>query len=818
MVYTWFCYQNHIFASIIQPYFQQIYDNLSSKLTNMQNQRMQTILDKTATGFIEFDASGHILEANQAYCDLLEANSISDIIGRRIYDKTTPATINKNFQSILNTIKSGKCKNLVYHYQTFKGNQIVVSLNFYAEPQDEYCRFFAICHDITQQNKENQNTPNKHFQLDIALDAAKAGIFHYNFEEDIIYWDDRSYSIFHVKPESFLNDYAAWRKLVHPDDIEETERKFQVAAAASDNEFELEYRINTPKEIRWINVKARIIRDAEGKPLFCQGMHLDVTDAIKTTELLHAKTCLEKSQQEVLKQTKLLRSIIDSIPDLIFYKDLDGKYVGCNLAFEKFINLDEAKLIGKTDYDLFPDEVAAFFQKKDRQTLAACAPRINVEWVTYPDGRKVLLETLKTPYLGSADQIVGLLGVSRDITERKNAEIKYQYLNNEKNIIFDNIPVGIGYLKDRCFFQINQYWEDMFGWNKHEILNQTTESFYVNKQDFIEVGRNAYEVMLAGEVYRTERLMKHKSGTEFWCQLIGQSIDLESPDKGSIWIVNSIDKEKKLRDSLQQAKEHSDKLKKIAEDANQAKSEFLTNMSHELRTPMHAILSFSNFGLKKIKNSEYDKLERYFENIQNSGQRLLSLLNDLLDLSKLEAGKMQLQFKPAQIQNIISNCIEEQQTRLEEKALTVFQNIPDLDLTIQMDTTKIGQVITNLLSNAIKFSPEEKTIEINVLKDKSQKKTTVKVIISDNGPGIPTTELESVFDKFIQSSKTDTKAGGTGLGLAICKEIIDNHQGKIWAENNQNGGATFCFILPENPLDDYSHHKKPESITQSTSP
>ena len=382
--------------------------------------------------------------------------------------------------------------------------------------------------------------------------------------------------------------------------------------------------------------------------------------------------------------------------------------------------------------------------------------------------------------------------------------------------MFDNIPVGIGYLKNRHFYRVNRHLVEMFGWDEEEILNQPTENHYAHKQDFIEVGQQAYPLIRNGEIYHTERLMKHKDGTQFWCQLTGQSIDLDSPEKGSIWIVNDISKEKNLRDSLQKAKDQSDRSKDLAEKANQAKSEFLTNMSHELRTPMHAILSFSSFGLKKIRNNELDKLEKYFSNIHTSGQRLLNLLNDLLDLSKLEARKMQFEFKPTQIQNIINNCIEEQQTRLEEKALTVIQKNPDFDLDVQMDATKISQVITNLLSNAIKFSPEGKAIEIKVAKDELLSKPALTVVISDEGIGIPESELESVFDKFIQSSKTDTKAGGTGLGLAISKEIIDNHQGKIWAESNQTSGATFSFTIPVNPVDDHLDHQKPQPIAQST--
>ncbi len=319
----------------------------------MQNPGLKSLLDKTGTGYIKFDATGYILDTNQAFGDILEANSVSKIIGQRIFNWLTPTTPNKNIQNIAQSIKVGEHKKLICHFQTFRGNEIIVSVNICLEQQNEERQFFAVCQDITSQIKENQITSKKRFQLDAALDAAKAGVFHYNFEQDIIYWDDRSYAIFNIKPENFLDNYSAWLELVHPDDIVETEQKFQIATEST-NEFELDYRIITSKGIRWINVKARIIRDEAGKAIFCQGLHQDMTDANKTAELLQAKAALEKSQTEVLKQTKLLRSIIDSIPDLIFFKDLEGRYLGCNRAFEKFINLEEAILIGKNDYDLFP--------------------------------------------------------------------------------------------------------------------------------------------------------------------------------------------------------------------------------------------------------------------------------------------------------------------------------------------------------------------------------------------------------------------------------------------------------------------------------
>ncbi len=224
--------------------------------------------------------------------------------------------------------------------------------------------------------------------------------------------------------------------------------------------------------------------------------------------------------------------------------------------------------------------------------------------------------------------------------------------------------------------------------------------------------------------------------------------------------------------------------------ANKAKSEFLANMSHELRTPMHGILSFASFGIKKTDISK-EKQQKYFENIKISGDRLLVLLNDLLDLSKLEAGKMDLKLKETDLVRLFNSCFLEQEQRLQDLGIQLHL-IAEQSVTVRLDTVRIGQVITNILSNAIKFTPESSTltVEIKKMEDKS-----VLFSLQDQGDGIPEEDLEDIFDAFIQSSRTDTGAGGTGLGLSISKEIIKGHQGTIWAESNAEG-AVIKFILP----------------------
>ena len=235
-----------------------------------------------------------------------------------------------------------------------------------------------------------------------------------------------------------------------------------------------------------------------------------------------------------------------------------------------------------------------------------------------------------------------------------------------------------------------------------------------------------------------------------------------------------------------------------AQCANNAKSEFLANMSHELRTPMHGILSFSEFGLAKFSSAPRDKLQYYFEQIKISGSSLLNLLNNLLDLSKLESGKMTYEFKFQPLKPIIGSITSEFSAVLLEHDIQLeYQNINN---EVFIDQEKIIQVFRNLVSNAIKFSEDHSQIMISTsleqITDEQHKPVeVVKVSVQDSGIGIPESELDSVFDKFIQSSKTRSLSRGTGLGLAICKEIINAHNGQIWAENDEHKGAIISFYL-----------------------
>jgi len=251
---------------------------------------------------------------------------------------------------------------------------------------------------------------------------------------------------------------------------------------------------------------------------------------------------------------------------------------------------------------------------------------------------------------------------------------------------------------------------------------------------------------------------------------------------------------------------HEDMLvraRDMAEQSARTQSEFLSNMSHELRTPMHAILNYANMSLKRVTadvQKSDEKTEKYLSNIQTAGTRLLGLLNNLLDLAKLESGKMSFDFIQGQLSEVVDRTVSELDSLIVKKQIKINYDWDHNQNLARFDMHRLIQVCVNLFSNALKFTPESSTLWVTLkpVTDDRIQGEGYEFTLTDEGPGIPSGELDHIFEHFQQSSATKSGAGGTGLGLSIAKQIVDAHKGHIWAENSDKG-ARFIILLPKDP-------------------
>jgi len=416
------------------------------------------------------------------------------------------------------------------------------------------------------------------------------------------------------------------------------------------------------------------------------------------------------------------------------------------------------------------------------------------------------------PLFDADGRFLGYRGVGKDVTERKRDELRMRQLSEA--VRQSPVSIVITDTQGRIEY-VNPKFERLTGYALAEVAGQNPRLLKSGETPPEQYAR-LWRTVLAGGEWQGEFHNRKKNGEFYWEHAsISPIVDAKGRVTSLLAVKEDVTERKHIEAELERHRNHLQELvreqtegllqaKEAAERAYRAKSEFLANMSHELRTPMHAILSFAQIGHGKSGGD--GKLHGYFERIRQSGERLLGLLDGLLDLSKLEAGRMALDIGRRDLAAIVREVAAELEPLMIARRIAFSQ--ADGPAMAAVDAARFGQVVRNLLANAIKFTPEGRRIAVGFApgllpagrraSDHGELEA-VAMRVSDEGVGIPEAELETVFDKFVQSSKTKSGAGGTGLGLAICREIVEAHRGTIHAEPNAAGGADFVVVLAVAP-------------------
>jgi len=523
---------------------------------------------------------------------------------------------------------------------------------------------------------------------------------------------------------------------------------------------------------------------------------------------------VQERMGEFQMQTSLLEAIFESSFDFIFCKDLELRYTHCNKRTAGFFGINAKDIIGKTDTDIFgsTSKMAEQFLRNDNHVINKKQSVIFEEKITalHGSGDELIVETMKTPIMQNGE-VIGILGIARDITKRKEVESQLELQTTTLTALFDSIPDPI-FTKDLRlrFLQCNKSFLKHFGLQAEDILGKSdTEILGLSSEKSEELRRLDRQVILEEHtITKEEYTQQHIDGAVKVVESIKTPLMLNGVMIGALCMIRDITKFKKMENS--------------ALAASRAKSAFLANMSHEIRTPMNSIVGFSELALDCTISS---RVKDYLLNILKNSEWLLQIINNILDLSKIESGQMELENTAFDLHELFASCQTIIMPAVTEKDLTLHIHIdPGIDKELLGDPTRLRQIFANLLSNAVKFTGTGGAIEVSVaVKRKSEENITLRFEVKDSGIGMTDEQMEKIFVPFMQGETgTTRKYGGTGLGLPIARNIIELMGGRLFVESMLSIGSTFTFELNfdtgEASDDDAHKNKKRRVFTDSEKP
>ena len=530
--------------------------------------------------------------------------------------------------------------------------------------------------------------------------------------------------------------------------------------------------------------------------------------SLKLVDRLHDQIeSLTKANQKMADLNKELErrdTYINNMLDPLMVLDLEGNIIDFNSALEIFLGCDSQILTEFKVFDFLDKKNRKIVESEDQKRYSKLSP--SSYRLIFTDFNRVKKQVIISGHpIVENDKLVGTYAILKDISDRTLLEEKY------KNI-FENTSEGLYQSTlDGKLITVNPAFVKMLGYDsKKELLEKSIQNnIYQNPEP-----RKKYIKILLKEksVTAYEKVLKTKNGDKIYTigssRLIGKENGVDQYIEGSIIDITDrkrIDREREI--FTRTLEEKNRQLKQ----ANHLKDEFLANMSHELRTPLNSIIGFSEVLVDGLSGELNKEQLEFINNVRTSGLHLLDLINDILDLSKIRAGMMELSPESVEIINLIKETCATLRTQAEKKEIAILYDLPDGELYAEIDPLMIKQVLLNIVGNAIKFTPEKGEIKVilddvqvldwdNLLFEgvMSDEGNALRFQIVDTGIGIEEKNVDIVFDEFRQVDGSYTRnSGGTGLGLPLSIKLVKLHQGEIWVESEVNVGSCFSILLPK---------------------
>ncbi|MDR2942852.1 MAG: PAS domain-containing protein [Treponema sp.] len=496
-------------------------------------------------------------------------------------------------------------------------------------------------------------------------------------------------------------------------------------------------------------------------------------------------------EKELAVQTSMLKTMITSLPDGVFCKDLDSNYTLCNGIMAELLGKKEEDIIGKNDEEVFgfTAEMVKGIREVDRKVINERIQMVVEENIKCFDGVTRLFETVKSPLIQDGE-VTGIIGIGRDITMRKEIERDLAFKTSQLQVTLASIP-DLMFCKDTDlkYTQCNKAFEKFIGVSEAELIGKADrDGSWLNHEQVERIHNIELAVIEENRIFTLEEKVRSPvTGEEGVFETVKAPIRQNGVVVGIIAIIRNITKRKEMEEEVMAA--------------SRAKSTFLANMSHELRTPLNVVIGLTDLILEDDNMNEH--VTSNLIKISSAGNTLLSIVNDILDFSKIESGKLDLSSVEYYTSSLLNDIITMVITRLGEKPIIFHLDIEDtLPNKLYGDDLRVKQIFTNLLTNSVKYT-REGSINLKVRCTREDDSVWMEITVSDTGIGIRENDLKKLFLDYYQiNEKANRNIEGTGLGLPITKRLTEMMNGEINAESQYGRGTTFRVRIRQGFVND----------------
>ncbi len=692
-------------------------------------------------------------------------------------------------------------------------------------------RVVGVCTDVTKRKQAEEAHALSEARLEEAQRIARLGNWEVDLASNSLYWSDQAYRIFGFDPEEVRASRTLFMSLIHPADRARVGRAIQ-AAIHYGHPYQVEHRIcRRNGEERWVQERGELRHDASGRPEKFVGTVLDITARKQVEEALRVRE-------------ERYRTLIEALPQRVFFKNRDSVFVSVNPRFAADLGVGPSEVVGKTDHDFFPPELAYKYRADDRRVMDTGRAE-TLEERNVLQGEERFVEVVKAPVFSDAGEVVGVLGLFTDISERKRAQLAleeserrlraqnqmFEDLTRSKTLWAGELSAGMREIAEAASLTLQvdraAIWlfnEDRTGLrcaNLYEReLRRHSGGLAVLASDYplyfaaLERGR----VIDAHEAQHDPRTREFTSA---YLEPLGVTAMLDAPIRvgGELrgvlclehtgsprrWSLEEINFAGSAADLVALAiqsherRQAEEKLQTFAaqlEQTNRELQDFAYVASHDLQEPLRKILMFGDRLKVKCGDQLNDAGNDYLERMQGAASRMQTLINDLLAFSRITTRAQPL--APTDLGRIAREVLTDLEAAVEQSGASVeLEPLP----TVEADPTQMRQLLQNLIGNALKFRQEGTAPRVRIscrprVDPGHGESDGLQIRIEDNGIGFDEKYLSRIFTPF-QRLHGRHEYAGTGIGLAICRKIVERHGWEITATSRPGEGATFIITVPQ---------------------